>query len=202
MRLYRFERHERSQGQKWRSQTELIAVEIEKSWKDIPSYYGKYQAAIDSRVRRVYQNGKTRLMTPFKKTSRQAKKILRNRLYVHLTIDGKSKEVALLKIMVDAFLGGVPVGKVPYHKDGFVTHNELHNIGFIERSELGKMTGAISKRIPVAKIDRSGEPVEFYSSAREAARHNNMSYQTVLDRCNNKVKKPFELDGHNYQFDI
>lgn len=28
-----------------------------------------------------------------------------------------------------------------------------------------------------------------------------MSYQTVLDRCNGKVKQPFALDGHTYQFE-
>lgn len=180
----------------------IIAVEIEKSWKDILEYNGKYQASIDGQIRRVYESGKTRSMTPYKKSSKTARKILRNRLFIHLTIDGKSKEIAMLKIMVDTFLGEVPKGKVPYHKDGFVTHNELHNIGFISRKELGKMTGADSKRIPVAKIDRQGEQVAFYSSAREAARQNHMSYQTVLDRCNNKVKKPLELDGHNYQFDV
>jgi len=173
----------------------------ESDWKDIPSFDGKYQASIDGQVRRIYISGKTRLMTPYKKSSKTARKILRNRLFIHLTIDGKSKEIAMLKIMVDTFLGEVPKSKVPYHKDGFVIHNELHNIGFICRKELGKMTGAESKRIPVTKIDRKGEQVAFYSSAREAARQNHMSYQTVLDRCNNKVKKPFELDGHNYQFD-
>lgn len=107
----------------------------------------------------------------------------------------------MLKIMSGTFLGVTPDGKVPYHKDGFVTNNGVWNIGFIDRKTLGKMTGAISKRIPVAKIDRSGEMIAVYTSGREAARQNNMSYQTVYDCCNNKVKRPFELDGCNYQFD-
>ena len=38
-------------------------------------------------------------------------------------------------------------------------------------------------------------------SARAAAKANHMSYQTVLDRCHGKVKKPFALDGYTYQFD-
>lgn len=29
----------------------------------------------------------------------------------------------------------------------------------------------------------------------------NMSYQTVIDRCHNKVKNPFALDGFTYQFE-
>jgi len=179
-----------------------MVSEPENKWKDIPGYGGKYQVSVEGQVLRIYKGAKPRLMTPFKRTSKQAKKILRDRLFVKLTKDGKSKDVAMLKIMVGTFFDGVPTGKVPYHKDGFVTHNELHNIGFVDRRKLGEMTGADSRRIPVVKIDRNGNEVAFYSSARGAARQNNMSYQTVLDRCNNKIKRPFELDGHNYQFDI
>lgn len=50
----------------------------------------------------------------------------------------------------------------------------------------------------VVKVDPAGEVVEFYRSAREAGYMNHMSYQTVLDRCKRKVKKPFALDGYNY----
>ena len=38
-------------------------------------------------------------------------------------------------------------------------------------------------------------------SAREAAKANHMSYQTVLDRCNGKVKNPYALDGFTYRFE-
>ena len=170
-------------------------------WKDIPGYDGKYQASVDGNVRRVYLSGKTKLMTPYRKSSVKAKKILRDRLFVKLTKDGVSKEVPMLSVMVSTYFGAVPEGKVPYHKNKIVTDNFVANIGFIDRVTLGKMTGAMARRRPVVKINRQGEIVDFYTSAREAARKNNMSYQTVLDRCNNKVKKPFELDGHNYQFD-
>ena len=37
--------------------------------------------------------------------------------------------------------------------------------------------------------------------ARQAAKENYLSYQTVMDRCNGKIKKPFALDGHTYQWD-
>ena len=51
------------------------------------------------------------------------------------------------------------------------------------------------------KVTENGDEVEVYRSAREAARKNSMSYQTVLDRCHNRVKKPFALDGYTYQFE-
>jgi len=177
-------------------------MNIVTGWRNIPEYDGKYQASFDGQIQRVYKSGTTRLMTPYKKSSKSAKRILRNRLFVKLTKDGKSKEVPMLKIMVATYYGSVPQGKVPYHKDGSVTNNEAGNVGFIDKKTLGQKTGAISRRKPVAKTDRTGETIAFYSSAREAAKHNHMSYQTVLDRCHNKVKRPFELDGYNYQFDV
>ena len=30
---------------------------------------------------------------------------------------------------------------------------------------------------------------------------NNMSFMTVISRCNGRIKNPFALDGHNYQWD-
>ena len=60
------------------------------------------------------------------------------------------------------------------------------------------MTGSISRRKTVAKINRSGEIIEVYPSARAAARDNFMSYQTVIDRCNGKVKSTFAPDGFAY----
>lgn len=125
-----------------------------------------------------------------------------HRRFVKLTdASGKSKDVSVLGLMVDVWFGGCPAGKVPYHKNGDLTDNDIRNIGFTSRPELGKLTGAKSARRPVRKVDESGEAVAFYPSAREAARQNHMSYQAVLDRCNGKVKKPFALDGHTYQFD-
>ena len=68
--------------------------------------------------------------------------------------------------------------------------------------ELGKLTARMSgKRKPVIKIDEAGRIVETYVSVREAGIRNNMSYQTIADRCHNRIKKPFALDGYNYQFE-
>lgn len=43
--------------------------------------------------------------------------------------------------------------------------------------------------------------MEVYSSAREAARRNFMSYQTVIDLCNGKVKRGKAPDGFVYEWD-
>lgn len=168
------------------------------SFRDIPGYNGKYQVDMEANVRRVYPSGKTRAMTPFYKKRMSGS----NRLVVKLTgDDGKPKEVILLQIMAKTFLGPVPDGCVPYHKNGCQGDNYIQNIAYISREELGKKTGAKSNKQAVVKIDSSGEIVEVYPSAREAARKNYMSYQTVIDRCNRKCKSAFAPDGYAYAWE-
>lgn len=155
------------------------------SWKNIPGYKGKYQADMEGNIRRVFPSGKTRLMTPYHKKMSGSQ-----RMVVKLTINGKPKEEIVIQIIARTFLGKPPNGCVPYHKNFCQEDNYIQNIAYISKSDLGKLTGAKAKRKPVAMIDSSGQVVEFYTSAREAARNNFCSYQTVIDRCNGKVKKP------------
>ena len=167
-------------------------------WRYIPGYGGKYRVNRNGEVQRVFSSGLVRDMTPYRK---QAKRF-RNRLFVKLTMDGKPKEVPVLKIMAETWHNNQNKNLVPYHKNGIVTDNRADNIGFTSRSELGKMTGHMAgRRKCVFKVTENGEEIEVYRSAREAARKNNMSYQTILDRCHNRVKNPFALDGYTYQFE-
>lgn len=167
-----------------------------KWWKDIPGYNGKYRVNRNADVQRVFPSGLVRDMTPYRKKNKG------NGLFVKLTINGKSKEVAVLKIMAETWYSNQDKNLVPYHKNRNVTDNHVDNIGFITRRELGRLTGHMAKkRKCVIKISKDGEEVDIYRSARVAAKENNMSYQTVLDRCHNRVKNPFALDGHTYQFE-
>ena len=165
-------------------------------WKDIPGYDGKYQINREGNVRRVYQSGKTRTMTPYHRKMKGSQ-----RLVVKLTMNGKAKEEILLKLMAMTFLGAPPQGYVPYHKNGCQLDNCIHNIAYISRKELGKLTGAHSKRKSVAKINADGEIIDVYPSAREAARKNYMSHQTVMDRCNGKCISTFAPDGFAYAWE-
>jgi hypothetical protein len=172
-------------------------------WKDISGYQGKYQVSYSGQIKRVYGNGKTRLLKPFKKLEKGKSK-RRDRLYVHLSDKtGKRHMIGVHTIVALQFLGKPLPGKVPYHINGCVMDNWASNLAYIDREELGRVTGAASKRQPVAKINRSGEIVECYSSARECARQNYMSYQTVTDRCNLKYIKRsiFAPDGYAYAWE-
>lgn len=169
---------------------------MKESWKDIPGYDGKYQADMEGNIRRIYQSGKTRLMTPYHKKMSGSQ-----RLVVKMTRDKKAKEEIMVQIMAKTFLGNPLPGHVPYHKNGCQEDNYIQNIAYISRRDLGKLTGRNAKRQPVAKIDASGEIVEVYSSARECARKNYMSYQTIIDRCNGKCKSAYATDGYAYAWD-
>lgn len=174
----------------------VLSKNMKQTWKNIPGYSGKYQVNTEGEVRRMYQSGKTRLMTPYRKKMSGSQ-----RLVVKLTKDEKSKEVILMQIVASTFLGQCPKGYVPYHKNGMQSENHIQNIGYISRRELGRLTGAQSKRKGVAKINSNGEIVEFYSSAREAGRKNFISRQTVTDRCNGKCKSAFAPDGYAYAWE-
>ena len=168
-------------------------------WYDIPGYDGKYQASRLGEIRRVYKSGKVKVLSQFTKCSARTN---RKRPYVKITFDGKGKTVSVLSLMVKTFFDAIPDGKVPYHINMVTSDNHLENIGFITRKELGRLSALqADKRKSVVKIDQAGNVIEIYRSVREAGRQNNMSYQTISDRCHNRVKNPFALDGYNYQFE-
>ena len=175
-------------------------------WREIPGYGGAYEISRMGEVRTYRWRGDCfttdpRPLTAYTRTPRGAQRRSGRRLVKLTGTDGKAREVAVLQLMVRVWLGGPRPGLVAYHRNGDLADNCLHNIAFATRAELGKKTGAAAARRPVSKVAPGGEVVACYPSAREAAKANHMSYQTVLDRCHGKVKKPFALDGHTYIFD-
>lgn len=161
-------------------------------WKPIDGYDGRYQVNMAGDVRRICKHKMVRLQSyPH-----------RGDWVVKLSLHRAAKEHKVSHLVAAAFLPCPRKGLVLWHKNGMLSDNFAGNLEWISRRELGKKTALLAgKRRPVAKIAISGEVIEFYASARAAARKNHMSYQTVLDRCNGKVKKPFALDGHTYAFE-
>lgn len=172
-----------------------------KEWREVRGYEGLYEVSFEGLVRRLWKRREPTTLTPYKrKPRRNGRRSARE--YVKLSDgNGEGREVAIIKIVGEAWLGPLPPGMVYYHKNGDTSDHHVNNIGKITPKELGRKTGASATRRPVRKIDRSGDVVKFYPSARAAARDNYVSYQTVMDRCNGKVKNPFALDGYSYQWD-
>lgn len=167
-------------------------------WKAIPGYNGKYEASFFGQIRRIYQKAPPKILSQYERRTQKGSP----RLYVKLTKDGEEgKDVNVAQIIYTTFRGSIPQGTVIVHKNGLTKDNILTNLVPATKKEIGLKHGARSKRKPVVQIDAAGEVTNFYYSAREAARENFMSYQTIIDRCNGKVKKGPAPDGFEYAWE-
>jgi hypothetical protein len=154
---------------------------------EIPNSDGKYQINFYAEIRKRNKKG-YRQLGPYAKCSNGK---------MAIKINGKEKTISAL--MRDTFMGPIPSSMVVYHKNGIKTDNCLANLEVITRSEAGRRTGRRNEsEIAVVKLNSDGEIIDFYRSAREAGRKNFMSYQTILDRVNGKVKSLFAPDGCVY----
>lgn len=114
-------------------------------------------------------------------------------------LQGMEKRVTIpvTRLMANAFMGGVPKGYGVFHKNRAKLDNELENL---ELRPL-KSCGGVTSNKPVLKIDRKGNIVEIYRSAKEAAKKNHMSASAMYERCEGKIKDPFRLDGYGYRYE-
>lgn len=172
------------------------------NWRDIPRTDGKYQISRAGEVRHVWPSGLTTPMHPYAKPrKRKDGTWVGSRICVNLRINGKCSTRLLFACLTSAWLTPPPPGMVYYHKNGVLSDNHLANVGLIDRRELGRKNGPRSKRKSVEMVDPDGNVVALYSSAREAAEMNYMYVQTVIDRCENRIKKPFALTGYSFRWE-
>ena len=150
-------------------------------WRMLPGFGGKYRINFHGVVEHVYKNGSRGIVKPVVK---------HGRLVIRLTFGGRRREYQVHKLTAAAFLKPAPEGYVLYHINGDRFDNAANNLAYITKSALGKKTGAASGQRPVVKKSLTGEPMEYYSSARAAGKANNYCYQSIMDRCNGKLKRP------------
>lgn len=178
--------------------------EIPERWRDIPGFCGRYQASTAGQIRKVYtKRGRTvtRLIAAFTK-KRHRHSANRKTLMVHLSLpDGRRVERQVHRLIADTWLGGVPDGMNVVHGNGLHSDNTVENLVYMTTQRLGEKYGGTATRRPVVKVDRSGVAVEYYRSAREAGRRDHLCYQSVMDRCNGKVKNEYSLTGYTYRWD-
>lgn len=163
-------------------------------WKNISGFDGKYQVNTEGDIRLIFPSGKTRLVRPFKRNKKDPK------YYVFLRKDGKKTIRSVLNIVSRTFLGEPPKGYVAYNKNGCYRDNYLNNIGYIDKIGLSRRSGHKNRKT-VCKIDRNGEIVDYYASAKEAALANNYTISAICYYCRGERKRIFASDGYAYFYD-
>lgn len=149
-------------------------------WKEIPGFNGTYRINFLGMIEHIYKRGSKKIITP---------RMHNGHLVIRLTFGGKRKEYLVHKLTAAAFLKPAPEEYMLYHINGDRTDPAAGNLAYIKKSELGKRTGAESGRRAVVKKSLTGEILAYYSSARAAGRANNYCYQSIMDRCNGRMKR-------------
>lgn len=163
----------------------IIANEI---WKSI-EYDPRYQVSNYGRFRKKNPKNGYRYLKPFRKGNLFQVKI-------------KDKDMNCARLVANAFIKQLAKEDRVYHKNKNESDNYYRNLEIVTLKELGKRTGHISKSQRVVEV-KDDEIIRDWPSARKAAKDLYISYQTVMDYCNNKVKKPmFNLMWEDDYFDM
>lgn len=163
----------------------IIANEI---WKSI-EYDPRYQVSNYGRFRKKNPKNGYRYLKPFRK---------RNLFQVKI----KDKDFNCARLVANAFIKTLSKEDRVYHKNKNESDNYYRNLEVVSLKELGKRTGHISKSQRVVEV-KDEDIIRDWPSARKAAKDLFISYQTVMDYCNNKVKKPmFNLMWEEDYFDM
>lgn len=153
----------------------------ESAWHDVPWLKGMYQVTDEGDVRSLLRDRKMIL--------KQAYEPRKGGMVVQISKpDGRRGKVQVSKLVMDTFVGERPAGMVRFHLNGDVMDNRVSNLIFLTQSQVGKITGGKFQRKPVAKVRYTGEIVETYVSAEEAARQNHVTSVVITNRCRHRTK--------------
>lgn len=144
-------------------------------WKEI-EYDTRYQVSNLGRFRKKNSKNGYRYLKPFKKGNLCIVKI-------------RDKDMNCSRLVANAFIKKLDKNDRVFHKNRLITDNHYSNLKIVNLKELGILTGYKSRSQRVVEISGK-EIVRDWSSARKAAKDLFVSYQTVMDYCNKKVKKP------------
>ncbi|MDR2833258.1 MAG: HNH endonuclease [Streptococcaceae bacterium] len=153
----------------------MKTASLSKAW--VPGYEGIYYATEDGFVWRVWKNRTPTRLEGYKKDNLWAIKLL-------------GKEYVMSRVIWESFKGRIPANKVITRRNKILSNNSLYNLKCVNKSDRSKKTGAMSKSRSVEQLDENRNVINSWTSARKAAIDLHMSYQTVADYCNRKVKRP------------
>jgi len=98
------------------------------TWRQIPTYAGRYEASDQGRIRSTF-NGRIRLLNPW---------VNKGRGYLYVSVHGASggrRVISVHRLVLMAFVGELPNGLVSRHLDGDPMNNRLSNLRYGTYSE-------------------------------------------------------------------
>ena len=156
-------------------------------WLPVPGTKS-YECSNQGGVRKKLQGGIYKILHPYAK-NRFNKKGKANRKM--LAVKCGNKEFALSRLIAEVFIPHTADEKIVLIKDRKWKHVWVENLEWVSRKKAGSKTGYCpSRSIEVERLDDEGNVIETYRSAREAGKALFMSYQTALDYCHGRVRKP------------
>lgn len=162
-------------------------------WKNLDGYAKEYQVSSFGRVR--YKNkDRWYLMAVSVRKNGQCT--------VNLRVSANKRIRKNLRTLVgNTFIGKCPTGMRMENINGVRTDNAAANIHYVPMSATCARGGRNSRKRSVAKIDRDGNEIEFYGTSKEAGEANHLHPHSVRDRCNGKLKNPFDLLGYSFKWE-
>lgn len=171
-------------------------VDPPERWRPVRGFEGRYEVSDQGRVRKAWPGARKPLIL-----SQHAKSARDKGPFVELYRGRRPTSCAVLRLVAEAFMGELPEGAVVVHRNRLHSDNRLENVALMSRERMGSKINRRWRARPVVRINRAGEIVECYGSAREAARAGHMHNGCVLRRCNRLVADEFALTGYSYRWD-
>lgn len=154
-------------------------------WRPIPGHRG-YQVSNQGRFRRLRKT-MPYIITPYPKP-RYDKNGCNNRIIYEIKLSDKT--VTAVRVVAEVFVPKPSeIHNVVEIINGKNKDIRAENLRWITKHELATKTGYSKKRSKEVILSTHNGETKF-RSARNAAIHLNLSYQSILDYCHGRVKKP------------
>lgn len=151
-------------------------MQLANNEKWIPGYEGKYFATFQGEIFHRFKDGRNKRLNGYRR---------RNTYCVNLS----GKEFLFNRVIWQTFKGPIPYGYLVVRRTPILEENGLHNLRLRTKEQHGVKTGPTSRSKPVVLLDEEDKVIDSWSSARKAAKDLFVSYQTVMDICNKKIKR-------------
>lgn len=102
-------------------------------WKEIEHFKGCYLISSKGRIKTYAKHASARILNPYLKKKDQLY------LYTDLCLDGRTKSIAIHRLVAKAFLSDYDESKDIHHKDGNPLNNDISNLQALTPAEHQKL---------------------------------------------------------------